>query len=76
MRNQSMQSININEVEEDRNMTLINNNHDMNFYNQTTGNNFYNLNLKVYYILLVLLYLFSHLNIYFVQINLVHKVFY
>ena len=44
MRNQSMQSININEVEEDRNMTLINNNHDMNFDNQTTGNNFYNLN--------------------------------
>ena len=39
-----MQSININEAEEDRNMTLINNNHDINVYNQTIGNNFYNLN--------------------------------
>ena len=44
MRNQSIHPININEVEEDRNMTLVNNNHDMNIYNQTIGNNFYNLN--------------------------------
>ena len=44
MRNQSMHTININDVEDDRNNTLINNNQEINYLNQTIGNNFYNFN--------------------------------
>ena len=43
-RNQSVHTININEVEEDRNMTLIDDKKELNFMNQTIGNNFYNIN--------------------------------
>ena len=44
MRNQSMHAININDIEDDRNMTIINNNRDLHAMNQITGNNFYNVN--------------------------------
>ena len=44
MRNQSIHTININDVEDDRNNTLISNNQEMNYMNQTIGNNFYNFN--------------------------------
>ena len=47
MRNQSMHAININDGEDDRNMTVANNNQDMNYFNQTIGNNFYNVNTYV-----------------------------
>ena len=44
MRNQSMHAININDLEDDRNMTLINNNREFNDINHIGGNNFYNMN--------------------------------
>jgi hypothetical protein len=44
MRNQSMHAINIKDIEDDRNMTLINNNKELNAMNQIGGNNFYNIN--------------------------------
>ena len=47
IRNQSMHAININENEEDRNMTLIDNKRELNFMNQTIGNNFYNINTYI-----------------------------
>jgi hypothetical protein len=44
MRNQSMHAININDLEDYRNMTLINNNRELNDINHIGGNNFYNMN--------------------------------
>jgi len=44
MRNQSMHAININDLEDDRNMTLINNNKGLNAINNMGGNNFYDIN--------------------------------
>ena len=42
MRNKSMNLFNLNDVEEYRNMTLINNNQEINFLNKSTENSFYN----------------------------------
>ena len=42
MRNKSMHLFNLNDVEEYRNMTLINNNQEINFLNKSTENSFYN----------------------------------
>ena len=44
MRNQSMNSKNINDIEEDRNMTLMDNNNALNLLMQNTTNNLYNIN--------------------------------
>ena len=44
MRNQSIHTININDVEDDRNNTLVSNNQELNYMNQTISNNFYNFN--------------------------------
>ena len=44
MRNQSMHAININDLEDDRNITLINNNREFNDINHIGGNTFYNMN--------------------------------
>ena len=43
MKNQSIHTINVNDAEDDRNMTLINNNQEINYLNQTIGN-YYNFN--------------------------------
>ena len=39
-----MHDININDIEDDRKMTLINNNKELNAMNQIGGNNFYSMN--------------------------------